>query len=278
MNKVIRFGKQLIVRISDDDIFGLAAQLAYFFLLSLFPFLLFLLTLIGYLPVDEHILMDIIEPIAPAETMDLINSNITKLVNEQNSGLLSISIIGTLWSASNGVNAIIRAFNRAYEVNEDRSFLIARLIAIILTIAMIGVIIMAILLPILGKMIGIYVFSIFGLSDDFIKIWSALRWGISSVVFFIVFLALYRLAPNKKIHLRNVVWGALFATISWQLVSFCFSYYVSKIGNYSASYGSLGAVIILMIWFYISGLIMIIGGVFNAVLMENRENNNGSGT
>ena len=152
------FGKQLYKKIIEADAFGLSAQLAYFFLLSLFPFLLFIITLLGYLPIDEDFLLDFLETYAPTETMDLINSNIRQIVNAQNSGLLSIGIIGTLWSASNGVNAITKAFNRAYEVEEDRSFIVARLIAIALTIAMVLVICIALLLPVFGKMIGVYIF------------------------------------------------------------------------------------------------------------------------
>src|SRR5699024_4944264 len=197
---------------------------------------------------------------------ELINTNISQLVQAQNGSLLSLGIIGTLWSASNGVNAITKAINRAYEVEEDRSFFIARLIAIIMTIAMIGVIAIAFLLPIFGEMIGVYIFSFFGLSDDFINVWNTLRWAISSIVFFIVLLALYTLTPNVRIKVKNTLLGSLFATISWQLVSLGFSYYVSTIGDYSATYGSLGAVIILMIWFYISGIIIITGGVINAVI------------
>lgn len=266
MRVAFKFMKQLFKRIIDDDVMGLSAQLAFFFLLSLFPFLLFLITLIGYLPMDEENFTAIIAMYAPAETLDLINSNIIQLMNQQNGGILSISIIGTLWSASNGINAIMKAFNRAYEVDEDRFFLVTRLIAIVLTIAMIAVICIALLLPVFGKMIGIYIFSFFGLSDDFIHVWNALRWVVTSIVFFIVFSALYILAPNRKVLVRDVLWGAAFATVSWQLVSLAFSYYVSVLGDFSAMYGSLGAVIVLMFWFYISGFIIIAGGLVNAAL------------
>lgn len=268
MQEIARFSRQLFKGIVDGDVFGLSAQLAYFFLLSLFPLLLVIMTLVGYLPIDEKVLLDTLKTVAPSETMELINANLSILLNERNSGLLSIGIIGTLWSASNGVNTIMKAFNRVYEVEEDRSFIVSRLIAIILTIAMIVIIVLALLLPVLGKMLGVYVFSFFGLSDDFLHVWNAFRWVITSVVFFIVFLALYRLAPNKKIKVKDVFWGALFATVSWQLVSFIFSFYVNTIGNYSTTYGSLGAVIILMIWFYISGLIIIVGGIINAILFK----------
>lgn len=270
VSKVLSFIKQLIKRISQDDVPGLAAQLAYFLLLSLFPFLIFLVTLIGYLPINNIDVMGFLSGYAPSETLQLIEDNVHQIANQRNGGLLSIGILGTLWSASNGINAIMRAFNTAYDVEEDRSFLVSRIIAIILTIAMLLVIIVAFLLPIFGKQIGIYVFSFVGLSDGFIAVWDALRWIISSFVLFVVLLALYMLAPNKRVHLKNVAIGAVFATVGWQLVSLAFSYYVSTIGNYSAAYGSLGSVIVLMIWFFISGMIIIIGGEINAMLKDTR--------
>ncbi|WP_164670035.1 YihY/virulence factor BrkB family protein [Virgibacillus doumboii] len=268
MKESIAFVKELYQRIMENDLFGKAAQLAYFFLLSLFPFMLFLMTLVGFLPIDDQTIIDFIERYAPGEITELINQNVTDLVNERNGQLLSIGIIGTLWSASNAINAIIQGFNEAYEVDEDRSFIVSRLIAIVLTIAMFFVIIMAFLLPIFGKTVGEYIFSFFGLSAGFLDVWEMLRWVVSSVVFFIVLLALYKLAPNKRIYFRNAVWGALFATIGWQLVSLAFSFYVNSIGNYSATYGSLGTVIILMIWFYLSGVIIMIGGMINALVRK----------
>ncbi|SFE30187.1 membrane protein [Lentibacillus persicus] len=270
--KTIAFGKELFQRISDDDIAGVAAQLAYFLLLSLFPFLLFLMTLLGYLPLDSGNVTSFIERYAPGEINELINENVSELVNNQSGSLLSVGIIGTLWAASNGVNAIMKGFNRAYKVDEDRSFIVMRLIAIGLTIAMVFVIAMAFLLPVFGKMIGEYIFSFVGMSEGFLAVWDTLRWGVSSVVIFIVLLALYRLAPNMRIYFKNVVWGALFATVGWQLVSLGFSFYVNSMGNYTATYGSLGTVIVLMIWFYLSGIIIMVGGVINAMLRKRRLN------
>ena len=271
VKKIYRVGKSLLQRMDDADVFGLAAQLAYFFLLSLFPFLLFLITLLGYLPIDVEVVMEFISVYAPGEISQLLESNLNNLVQSQRGSLLSISIIGTLWSASNGVNAITKAFNRAYNVTEDRSFLIARLIAMVMTIAMVGVIAMAFLLPIFGEMIGLYIFSFLGLSEEFIQFWNTSRWIISSLVFLVVLLSLYLLMPNVRIYVKDAIFGAIFATVGWQLVSLGFSYYVQTISDYSATYGSLGAVIILMIWFYISGIIIITGGVINAMIAENRQ-------
>lgn len=270
VKKFYHIGKNLLDRMNDADVFGLSAQLAYFFLLSLFPFLLFLVTLIGYLPIDVQVIMEFINVYAPEEIGQLIESNLNNLVQSQRGSILSISIIGTLWSASNGVNAITKAFNRAYNVGEDRSFLVARLIAMVMTIAMVGVIAIAFILPIFGEMIGLYIFSFLGLSEEFIQIWNTSRWIISSLIFLIVLLSLYILVPNVRIYVKDAIFGAIFATVGWQLVSLAFSYYVQTIGDYSATYGSLGAVIILMIWFYISGIIIITGGVINAMIAENR--------
>lgn len=262
--------KQLFRRITDDDVFGLSAQLAYFLLLSLFPFLLFLVTLIGYLPLDEGHLTKLIETYAPENIVKLITANMTEIVNKQSGGLLSIGVIGTLWSSSNGVKAIMKAFNGSYEVDEDRSFIYGRLIAIVLTILMVFVISVSLLLPIFGKVIGEYLFSWFGFSGAFVYFWSVMRWVLSSIIIFIVLTLLYKLAPNMHVHFKHAIAGAIFATVGWQLVSLGFSYYVNTIGNYSATYGSLGAIIVLMIWFYISGIIINIGGVINAMVMNEK--------
>ncbi|AYA74589.1 ribonuclease [Bacillus sp. Y1] len=267
----LRFLTLLTKRVLQDDVFGLAAQLAYFFLLSLFPLLIFLATLISFLPISQPELLGFVEDFAPTETFTLIETNLNDLMEKRNGGLLSFGIIATIWSASNGINAIVRAFNHAYDVKESRSFFVARGMSILLTFAMIFVFIVALLLPVFGKQIGIFLFSAFGLSDEFLSIWNALRWVVSSLILFTVFVGLYWIAPNKKFKCVRAVPGAIFATIGWALVSLAFSYYVSNFGNYSATYGSIGAIIVLMIWFYMSGIIMIIGGEINALYSKMKD-------
>ena len=129
---------------------------------------------------------------------------------------------------------------------------------------MIVVIVVALVLPVFGKQVGVFLFSQFELSDQFISVWITLRWLVSSVIIFVIFVGLYWLAPSKKITCRSTIPGAAFATIGWILTSWAFSFYVSNFGNYSATYGSIGAIIVLMVWFYISGIIIIISGEVNA--------------
>jgi len=267
----LRFFTLLAKRVIKDDVFGLAAQLAYFFLLSLFPLLIFLATLISFLPLPQHELLAFIKDFAPGETFTLIESNLNEVMENRNGGLLSFGIIATIWSASNGINAIVKAFNQAYEVKESRSFFVARGMSILLTVAMIFVFIIALLLPVFGKQIGMFLFSSFGLSEQFLATWNALRWVVSSLILFTVFVGLYWIAPNKKFKCVRAVPGAVIATIGWALVSLGFSYYVSNFGNYSATYGSIGAIIVLMIWFYISGIIIIIGGEINALYSKMKD-------
>ena len=265
---ILRFGKQLFQRLDRNEALGMSAELAYFFLLSLFPFLIFLLTLIAYVPVSQDDVLGVIRQYAPGDTMKLIETNVVRILNEQRGDLLSFGIIATIWFASNGINAIVRAFNRAFDVNENRHFFIVRGTAILLTLAMVFVIIVALLLPVFGREIGLFIFSSYGLSDEFLTIWNTIRWGVSFVILFFVFSCLYLAAPNIHLRLRDVLPGAMFATVGWMSASLLFSYYVSNFGNYTAMYGSLGGIIVLLVWFYISGLMIIIGGEINAILLQ----------
>ncbi|WP_419182776.1 YihY/virulence factor BrkB family protein [Metabacillus fastidiosus] len=270
--KIWTLAKDLYNRFKEDELSRLSAELAYYFLLSLFPFLIFLITLLAYLPLSEADVLATITQYAPKESMVLIETTLNQILSNQNGGLLSFGIIATLWSASNGINAIVRALNRAYDVEEDRSFLVARGMAVVLTIAMVFVILIALLLPVFGKQIGLFISAIYGLSDEFLSIWNAIRWLLSGLILFIVFSALYFIAPNKRLQIKYVLPGSLFATVGWIIVSLAFSFYVSNFSNYSGTYGSIGGIIILMIWFYISGMIIVLGGEINGLLHKRKEN------
>ncbi|MRG87451.1 YihY/virulence factor BrkB family protein [Salinibacillus xinjiangensis] len=268
LRKFKLFFKRMFKRYFDDDVGGRAAQLSYFFLLSLFPFIIFLLTLVGYIPITVENILSLVEQFAPGDTMVLIEENVDNLMKERNGQLLSIGLITTLFIASNGVNALVRVINLTYEVEETRSFIVARLISIVLTVAMFFVIIIALLLPVFGKLIGTYIFSFFGANDEFLQVWGMLRWVISIVVMGVIFTFLYKLAPEKRVTITEALPGAIFATLGWQTVSLIFAFYVENFGHYSNTYGSLGVVIVLMIWLYLSALIIILGGEMNATLYK----------
>jgi membrane protein len=277
MEKAVNVRKSLLRllwhRIEEDDIPGLSAQLAYFFLLSLFPLLIFIFTLLPYLPIPYPDILGSIREFAPPQTMDLIEKNVNHVMNNRNGGLLSFGVIGTIWSASNGIHALVRAFNKAYNVKESRSFLVSRAMAVVLTIGMIFVFIVAVLLPIFGREIGTFLFSYLGFKMEFLRIWEMLRLVVSALILFLIFTGLYWIAPNVKLRCRSAFPGAGFATVGWILSSYALSFYVSKFNNFSLTYGSIGAIIVLLIWLYISGFIIILGGEINAFYTEKSKTN-----
>lgn len=265
--------KKLWHRIKEDDLPDLSAQMAYYFLLSMFPLLIVLFTLLPYLPVPHQDLLEVIRGYAPVEAMDLIEKNLKEIMHNRNGGLLSIGIIGTIWAASNGINAIVGAFNKAYNVKESRSFFVSNGMAILLTLGMILVFIIAIALPIFGRQIGVYLFSQFGLQHQFLIIWEALRWLVSALVLFIIFSVLYWIAPNVKLRCRSAFSGAAFSTVGWIAASVALSFYVNNFNSYSFMYGSIGAIIVLMTWLYITAFIIILGGEINAFYSERKKAN-----
>lgn len=260
--------KHLYEKIKDDEITGLAAQLAYYFLLSIFPLLIFTITLLPYFPVTTDDIINMLAAYVPDESMNLLESSLMTVMENRNGGLLSFGILATIWSASNGINAIIRALNHAYDVEESRSFIVSRSLALVLTVAMIIVVVVSLLLPIFGKMILGLIFDILGFEPSYL--YTLLRWTVSIAITTFVFTMLYWLGPDKKIPLKSAWPGALFASVGWALSSLAFSFYVNSVANYSATYGSLGGLIVLMLWFYISGLVIIVGGEINAVLAKYR--------
>jgi membrane protein len=265
--------KLLWHRVDEDDLPGLSAQLAYYFLLSLFPLLIVLFTLLPYIPIPHQDMLGIVRDFAPVEAMDLIEKNVHDIMNHRNGGLLSFGIIGTIWSSSNGISAIVKAFNKAYNVKESRSFIVSRGMAILLTFGMIFVLILAIVLPVFGREIGVFLFSQMGYTTEFIKVWDTFSWLVSAIILFLIFTGLYWIAPNVKIKCRSAFPGAAFATVGWIISSIGLTFYVGNISNYSLTYGSIGAIIVLMIWLYISAFIIILGGEINAFYSEKYRKN-----
>ncbi|NRR27619.1 YihY family inner membrane protein [Bacillus velezensis] len=265
------FIKELFARFSLHEGQSKSAELAYFFLLSLFPLMIFMLTLTAYLPISAEDVLGAVDQYAPDSAMSMVKSITEQTLNKRSGGLLSFGIIAVIWSASNGMNAIVRAFNHAYEVEENRSFIIIRLTSIFLTIAMVVTILIALLLPVFGREIGMLAADFIGASGLFLQVWSVVRWGISPLILLIVFTALYIFAPNKKLSLRFVLPGAVFAAAGWIIVSMLFSFYVGTFANYSATYGSIGGIIVLMIWFYLTGTLLILGGEINALLHKRKK-------
>lgn len=259
-------------RYLEDRVGDLAAQLAYYLLLSLFPFLLLAVTLMGYLPYSSRDVLEMIHPYAPPSTYDLIRSNLGIILDEKNGKILSFSLIATLYLASQVFHSIIRILNNAYHVKYERPFWKQIIVGFILMFGILFGLVITLFVSVFGDLIGKTFFTWFGATKVFLEVWSLLRWLIVSTMLFFIFLILYVLAPHTKVGFRNAFPGALAATLGWQIISYGFSLYVSSFANYTVVYGNLGALMILLGWFYLSAMILILGGMLNAAIDDVRCN------
>ncbi|PIC64513.1 ribonuclease [Sporosarcina sp. P13] len=265
------FIKQLIIRVKELDVSASASQLAFFFLLSLFPLLIFLFTLLPYLNLDQNQIFMFIREYAPESTAALIESTLSEVLDNRSGGLLSVGILATIWSASKGMGAISKGLNQAYEVEEDRNFFISKGLSIGFTIMLIATVISALVLPIFGEPIGKFLFSFMGLEDSFLTIWTSIRFAIPPVLIFVVFSLLYWIVPDVDLRFKSVIPGSVFATIGWIITSSSFSFYISNFSSYANTYGSIAGIIVLIMWLYLSAIILILGGTINAVMKERYE-------
>jgi membrane protein len=250
----------------SDDVLSLAAELAYYFFLALFPALLFAVALASFFPVD-NLIDDIVQRlsgVAPPDVLEIIRTQITKIAEGEHGGLLTAGMLLTLWSTSAGMLAIINTLNKAYDIEESRSWWKVRLTAIALTIALVVFILLSFALVIIGPTFAERLAAWFGLSQVFVWTWWILQWPF---VFALVATAIglvYYFAPDAE---QEWVWltpGSVLATLLWLLFSLGFKFYVANFADYNETYGAIGGVIVLLLWFYTSGLAILIGAELNA--------------
>lgn len=270
---MVRIVAILWKRFSQHKLPDLAAQLSFYFLLSLFPFLLFSLSLLAYLPISSDLVLSMISQYVPSVALPFVETNIRRLLDIQRPELLSVSLLLALWAASNGSHAVIRSLNKAYDVEQERPFIKGRLVALGLVGGLFLLFLVALLLPVFGRIIGLWVAGWVGLSEPFIQRWETVRWLLSMTMTTVLFIYVYILAPNTPLAIKDVWPGAILAAIGWQGVSFGFSYYVEHFGRFSVMYGGIGGIVIFMLWLYLTGMVLLIGGEFNSTLKLMRSEN-----
>ena len=258
--------KRTASEVVADNCLGLAAQLAYYFFLALFPALLFLVALVSFIPVEN--LMDTIvgtlSRVAPAEVLSIIQGQILKIAHDQAGGLLTFGMLGAIWSSSSGLTAVIDSLNQAYDIQEGRSWWKVRLVALGLTVALAIFIVVSTVLVVAGPTLAEKVAEWFSLGAAFTWTWKILQWP---VVFGLVatgIALIFYYAPDAE---QDWIWitpGSILATVLWLLVSLGFKFYVTSFGAYNATYGAIGAVIVLLLWFYVSALAVLVGAELNA--------------
>jgi membrane protein len=258
--------KRTVRETQRDDVPDLAAQLAYYFFLALFPALLCLIALASLFPL-EHLIDDVtrlLEPVAPAEMVTIIRQQLLRISQSDSAGLFSLGLLGAIWSSSAAMVALMGAVNRAYGITDGRPWWKRRLTAVLLTVGLAFFVLISFTLVIAGPEIAGALARRLGLGAAFTTVWTLLQWPVAFAFVAAGIGIIYAVAPDAD---QERVWitpGSILATLLWILGSLGFRFYVVNFGSYEATYGAIGGVILLMLWFYLTGLVIIVGAEMNA--------------
>jgi membrane protein len=261
--------KRVWGQMKTDDVFGEGAKLAYYFLLALFPLLIFLTSVIGLVIGSgkgfRHALFNYLAQVMPASAFQLIDATMLEVSSASGAGKLSFGLLAALWAASNGMGAVTQALNSAYDVKETRPWWKQRLIAVGLTVGLSVLIIAAVVVVVGGSRIAEGIAASYGFGVVFVMAWKILQWPIALAFMLLAFALIYYFAPD--LHDQDWKWitpGSTIGVAIWLLVSFALKGYLHFFDSYSKTYGSLGAVIVLMLWLYLTGLAVLTGGEVNS--------------
>jgi len=263
------FLKRLYRRVNEHALLARSAQLSYYFLLALFPLLVFLVTLLGYFAQAgsqlRSALLNYLGTVMPYSAITLVHSTLDEISDARGGGKLSFSLLAALWVASSGMGAISDTLNVAYNAKETRAWWRVRLVSIGLTVGLTVLIVAALLIVLYGGRIGDALAASLGYSMLFEVAWRIVQWPIMLAFVFLTFELIYYFAPNLP--RRRWQWltpGGTAAVGLWLLVSFGLRFYLHFFNSYSRTYGSLGALIVLMLWFYLTGMAVLLGGEINS--------------
>ena len=249
-------------------VFTVAAGLAYFSLFSLVPLLIIFASLLRFLPITDVVtqLLELLAALIPPDSMQMVDSVLLSILEPGHVKVLSFGILGYLWAATGGFSALIEALDIAYDAREHRPWWRNRLQALLLTFTVGGLGMLSLLAILVGPHFGHFLMLFFSMPQPFALFWPMLRWVIILVTFLAALELVYYLGPHAHHGFWSTLPGAAIAVVMWFLGSFGLSFYLSHFSNYNRTYGSLGAVIGLMLWLYISSVSVLAGAEFNAEL------------
>jgi membrane protein len=264
--------RRTVVDTFEDGCPGLAAQLAFYFLLALFPALLFVVALLSYLPVGPALTttLERLELLMPPDVLQLVRQLLEEALRGVHGGVVTFAVAGALWSSSSAVTAIITALNRAYDIDEWRPWWKRRLIAMVLTMALAVFVVMAFALVVGGTELAQWLAEYVGVAGLLAQVGTIPQWVAAVVLVVTAVDLVYYLGPNSDSEWVWITPGALLATALWLAASVGFRIYVQNFGNYAAVQGAIGGVVVLMLWFYLSGFALLVGAELNAEIERAR--------
>lgn len=267
-----RLAREVLMTAYVDDVFARAAQLGFYFLLAVFPALLGVTALIGMLPSQVVVptVMPYAQKVLPSESLILVERYVEQVIKGSGGGVFSLSLLGALWAASWGMMAIISTLNAVYGVRETRSLWKSGATAVFLTVGAAVFIISSLVLILAGEQVSQWAADLTGFVWLVTMVWPVLQWPVIILLLLVAVDIIYYWAPNIDHEWQWINPGSVLAVSLWIIFSLGFKWYVENLINYNAVYGSITGVIILMIWLYVSGLILLIGGELNFLLSRPR--------
>lgn len=270
-----KYIESLIRKIIEQDFFGVAAEMAFWFVLALFPFLLFLTALFGWIGKKTLMtpILTFITNVAPKDVAHLILSTINETILFSQGTLVAvIGLCITIWLSSNAIAVIIKGLNKAYAIEETRSFIYTRVLSILMVFINSLLLFLAVNLIVLGKVFLNFMMQYTILSQLSIDLITVLRWPVAYLALTFCAMGNYFILPaiegNDRVKFKSILPGTLFFCFFWMLGSWCFSLYLSNLNTYNKVYGTIGAFAILMVWLYYTSLIMLVGGEVNSRVYE----------
>lgn len=251
-----------------DNMFNGAAALGFYLTLAIFPALILLMAVVPYLPIAhvDQAIMDLLGQALPDEAYGVVKQVVAEVTSDRRGGLLSFGILGTLWAASTGMYGTMQQLNITYGVQEDRSFLRARAIALLLSLLFGAMVLATFSLIVFGGIVQDWIGNRLGFSDALLLFFSAFRWAVIVLALLLGFAMIYRYAPNVEQRFSFVSAGSAVGVTLLIIASVGFAIYTRNFGDYSATYGSLGAMIMLMLWLYMVALVLLLGSEINVLL------------
>jgi membrane protein len=257
-------------KIRDDHVAAFSAQAAFFIIISFFPFIMLLLSIVKYFPIEEENMFRLISQAFPTTVNSLIESIISEIYRvAASTTLISATIVSTLWSAGKGFLAIMKGLNSVYEINETRHGLLLRAMAALYTLIFAIMVITTMLLFVFGNRLYFWIEQRFPVIEDTAFLIISLRTIVGLITLIIFFLIIYIVIPNRKTKLMHELPGAMICAAGWMGFSYAFSYYIDNFSNYASMYGSLTAIVLFMLWLYFCMYLLFLGAEFN-LLFENK--------
>ena len=272
--KVFALLKVLYLETKDDDLAGAAAELAFRQFLALFPFFIFVASLGAFLadvlavedPTEE--IMQLIGGSLPTNLSGVLRNELAQVLESSNARLASIGIVAAVWASSSGIQAIMKSLNRVFELKETRPFWLRYLLAVLLTLLAGGFLVLAFSLFLVGQIRGLQLAGEFGLEGQLALLLNLARWPFAILAVLLAVDFVYWFGPCARTKFRLLTPGSALFTMAWLGSTYLFALYVTNFGSYNATYGTLGAVAVLLFWFYLTSFIFFLGAELDAILHQ----------